>query len=128
MTPPTPPAPIVITAPSPFTPSITDPVAFLIAEAATVLDKAIALVGPSSPPVLAALRDALTLIWVIAPLSAPLDAHLAAEIQSVQAMYQAGDMAGLATFYNDEPLHPNEPRVLCKLCLVLLGQSLASFP
>jgi hypothetical protein len=129
MTAPTPtPTTNKITGPQPFTPSITDPVAFIIKEVALVIEKVETLIGPAAPLALAGLKYALQLIWVIAPLSAPLDGAWIVRIDMVKSAYEAGDANALIDIYNDTPLHPNEMRVLAQLALILLGISPSAFP
>ena len=114
------PGAFVITGPKPYPFAISDPVAALLDDAASVIGR-IAGALPIGSPERLLLGDAIPVLMGIAPLVALTDSAMQQRLATLRGYWAANDVASIVAWYNDEPLHPNLSRWFAWVYLRVAG-------
>lgn len=125
-----------VTGPAPYGVQVTDVAAIAAEGAEDLIEKVIAVVGPTGAAVVGVLSAVPKLLSILLTIRDPLNGKNLTRVAEAQNAYATGGATGIAFLIgrfnagtgNPSELEPDWLRQLCQFYAILLGVPLAAFP
>lgn len=87
-----------------------------------IIDYLAELLGTLDPALASTISAVLAALGTVSAVLNPAQGREVERETELAALFKAKDVAGLLTYYDDVPAHPNKSRAICKNYLAILGQ------